>query len=70
MENNILSFIYSMFYMGISLACVFVHHIHAWCPQRPEEGMKSLALELQMFVDYHVGVSKQTWVLWKSRHYS
>lgn len=26
--------------MGVLLACLSVRLLHAWCPQRPEEGIK------------------------------
>lgn len=25
--------------LGLLLACMSVNHMHAWCPQRPEEGI-------------------------------
>lgn len=37
-------------------ACMFVYHMCAWCPQRPEEHMDLQELDLQMF-------SSSTWVL-------
>jgi hypothetical protein len=27
--------------MGVLLACMSVHHVCAWCPQRAEEGVRS-----------------------------
>lgn len=27
-----------LFYICVSPACISVHHIHGWCPKRPEEG--------------------------------
>jgi hypothetical protein len=32
-----------------------VYHIHAQYPQRSEEDIKSLGLELQMVMSHHVG---------------
>ncbi|EGV94550.1 hypothetical protein I79_002911 [Cricetulus griseus] len=34
---------------------MFVCHVHAWCPQKSEEGVRSLSLELQKIVSCHVG---------------
>lgn len=34
-------------YMSVSLACMSVHQIHAWCLLRSEENVGSLELELQ-----------------------
>lgn len=28
-------------YMSISFACMYVHHMHSWCPQKPGEGIVS-----------------------------
>lgn len=27
--------------IGVLLACMYVHHAYAWCPQWPEEGARS-----------------------------
>lgn len=43
--------------------CVPVYHLHAWCPQRPEEGTGSHGLQLQMCVSCHGGARNRTWVL-------
>lgn len=34
-------------YKSVSLACMSVHQIHAWCLLRSEENVGSLELELQ-----------------------
>lgn len=34
--------------MGILPECLYVYHVHVWCPQRLEEGTSDLDLELQM----------------------
>jgi hypothetical protein len=26
--------------MNVLPPCMYVHHMHAWCPQRPEEGIE------------------------------
>lgn len=36
--------------MGILPECLYVYHVHVWCPQRLEEGTSDLDLELQMVV--------------------
>lgn len=42
--------------MGVVLlACVSVHHVHAWGPQGPEEVTVFLELELQVVINCHVG---------------
>jgi hypothetical protein len=41
--------------MSILSACVSVYHVHALCPQRPEEALDLLVLELRMVVRCHVG---------------
>lgn len=43
-----------------------VHHAGAWCPQRAEEDLGSLELELQMVVSYGVGAGSETCDLWRS----
>lgn len=35
--------------------CMYVYHMHAWCPQSPEDGITPLDLELQARVSCHVG---------------
>jgi hypothetical protein len=34
---------------------MYMHHVHAQCLWRSEEGVRSLELELQTFVSHHVG---------------
>lgn len=41
--------------MSVLHACTDANHIQAWYPQRSEEGVTSLDLELQMFLSHHVG---------------
>lgn len=35
--------------MGIDVlpVCIFVHQVHAWCPRRPEEGVRSSEFEVE-----------------------
>lgn len=40
--------------MSIGLQVMCVHHGHAWCSWKPEEGIGSLALEVQMVVSDNV----------------
>lgn len=42
---------------------VYVYQPCAWCPQRPEAGLDTLELEVQMGVSCRVGAGKGTWVL-------
>jgi hypothetical protein len=46
--------------------CLHVYQVYAWCPQRPEEGIRSLELEFQTVISCHVRAGNQTQVLWKS----
>lgn len=56
--------------IGVLLASTSVRYVCAWCPQRLEEGFRSMRLELQMAVSHHVGAVNLTQVKWKSRQYS
>lgn len=47
--------------------CVLPAFIHAWCPQRSEEGARFLELELQALMICHVGTGNLTWVLCKDK---
>lgn len=49
--------------MGILPICMSVHHLDVWCLIRPEEGFRSLELELQMAVKHYVGAGTKP-VLW------
>lgn len=53
-------------FVNVLPACMYVYCRHAWYPQRPEEGVNPLELELSMVVSHHVGAWNQTRVLWKS----
>lgn len=37
--------------MGVLLACLSVHHMHSWCPERPE-GPLELELQCEPFMWY------------------
>lgn len=54
---------YFFMYLGILLAGTSVHHMHARCLQRPEGSIRCTRLELQTFVNCHVGAGTQTMVL-------
>lgn len=45
--------------MCVLPVCVSVHHVHAWCPWEPEEGIGSPRTrdtdEIQMVVHCHMG---------------
>jgi hypothetical protein len=45
-------------------ACVHMYHACAWCPQRPEEWVRSPELELQAVVSLHLGAENGTGVPW------
>lgn len=49
-----LCFYYFMF-VGVLAACMSVHNVCAWYPQRPEESVGS---ELKTVVSCHMGVRK------------
>lgn len=38
--------------MNVLSTCMCVRHMHAWCPQKSEEGPAPLELESQMVVNY------------------
>lgn len=40
---------------GILPLCMSMHYVCVSCLWRPDEGIASLELELQMVVSYHVG---------------
>lgn len=42
-----------------------VYHVHAWCPWRSEEKLRSSELQSQAIVSCHVGDGNQTQVFWK-----
>lgn len=51
--------------MGVLATYMSVHHVHAWCSRRPEEGVKPSQTGVTV-VSQHVGTENQSWVLWKS----
>ena len=52
--------------MNVLYARIYVHHAGAWYPQRSEEVLDPLELELQKVVSCYVASGKQTQILWKS----
>lgn len=46
--------------MGVLPTYTSVCHLSVWYPQRPEESIGSLKLELKMVVRHHVGAQNQT----------
>jgi hypothetical protein len=52
------------------LACMCVYHLSAWCLWRPEEGVGSPELEIQMYVSHCVDAGSIIQVLWKSSQFS
>lgn len=54
--QQILKSIYFYFRcMNILFTCMFVHCVHAGCPQRPERASDPLKLELETVASYYVG---------------
>lgn len=49
-------------YLSISLRRSAYHEC-AWCPRRPEEGVRAPELELQLVVSCHVGAGNWAWCL-------
>lgn len=56
-KNNNFFFPNIFLCMGILPECLYVYHVHVWCPQRLEEGTSDLDLELQMVVSWYLGLS-------------
>ena len=54
--------------MGILPGYIFVYHMPAWCPWRPEEGVESSGTEVTD--GCYIGARNQTLVLWKNSHFS
>lgn len=42
--------------MSALLACMCMYSVHAWCPQKAEDGIGSTGIGVSMFVSYHVGL--------------
>lgn len=49
--------------MNVLYARIYVHHAGAWYPQRSEEVLDPLELELQKVVSWHMGAGNGTRVL-------
>ena len=41
-------------------ACVYVHHVHAWCPRR-SEGIRAYGTGITDGREPHIGAGNQTW---------
>lgn len=66
---NITQFCFIYMFIGILLACVYVHHVCASCLKRPEEGVGTLGTGVTV-VGYHVCAKYEIQFLWKSNKYS
>lgn len=55
---------------GVLPACMFTHYLWAWCPWRPEGGIRCSGTRVKTVVSCCVGARNQTQVLWKSSQYS
>lgn len=40
--------------------CMYVHHLHTWCPKKTKSPLDPLELEVGMAVNHHVGARNQT----------
>lgn len=53
--------------MGVCFSlCVCLHHLHVWCPWKPEEGIWIP----WNWMSHYVGARSETQVLWKSNQCS
>lgn len=52
-------------YMDVLHVPMFVHHVHAWCPRRTEEGVRS-RVRVTDSCEPLYSSRKQAQVLWKS----
>lgn len=53
-------------YMSFLTTCIYVHHVHTWCPWRPEDGIRSLNLAAASLVNHDVWTRNKTWNICKS----
>lgn len=44
-----------VYFYFVYFTCMYVYHMFVRCPQSPEEGGRSMELELQVVVSLHVG---------------
>lgn len=44
-----------------SFACMYMHHLCAWCPARSEEGIGFPAIGVKIFVSLRVGSKNNLW---------
>lgn len=51
--------------MDVLRACVYVHHMHAWCLQRQKRVLQPLELQLQAVLSHCVGAEDGTLVPYK-----
>lgn len=54
--------------MSASVVCMFIHHLHAWYPRKPEKGIEFLELELQRVMSHLVISGNPS--PWKNNNYS
>lgn len=52
-------FIYFNVFSVLSI-CMSVENVHVWCPERPEKGIRTPVVALQMFVSCHLSAKAQT----------
>lgn len=61
-------FLINLFYFSVCVLSihVFAHHMHAWCPKKPEQSIRSLWTKFTDGYDHHAHAGNQTWFLCKS----
>lgn len=67
---NISSFNFKYLPYGYSPTDVYMHHVHAWYPQKPEGELDLLKQELQMVVSHQEGAVNQDTVVCKNSEHS
>jgi hypothetical protein len=63
MTNRLFCFQDLFLFYECVIACMSVYHMDAWCPQRPEEGIRSPGTVVPGRSEPHVGAEKQSQVL-------
>lgn len=49
---------------------MYMPHIFACCPRKPEKYVGSFSTVVMMVVRHHVDTGNQNWIFWKSQQYS
>lgn len=48
--------------MSVLSVCMYMDQMHAWCPERPKEGIQSHGTEIRDVMNCHVSPGKRTQV--------